>query len=247
MDCSPPGSSIHGILQQEYWSGLPCPPPGDLPNPGINPGLPYHRQILFHLSHQGSPIHRWAGSNYLSLSWTITLKFTVRQCGTGSSEASMIITKAMKIKSKKQLPTLSQNWLSLCNILQCSCLENPRDRGAWWAAIYGVAQSRTRLKRLSSSSSSCNITIKPAWYSQGRSQAKLAEPIEGCFRTYGVTLRALTESTQGLKLKWLRKVKIHSVATRKGWEQFTIRRVGGFNWPPKELTMGSMHLKGRGS
>ena len=36
--------------------------------------------------------------------------------------------------------------------LQCSCLENPRDRGAWWAAIYGVAQSRTRLKRLSSSS-----------------------------------------------------------------------------------------------
>ena len=37
--------------------------------------------------------------------------------------------------------------------LQCSCLENPRDRGAWWAAIYGVAKSRTWLKRLSSSSS----------------------------------------------------------------------------------------------
>ena len=40
------------------------------------------------------------------------------------------------------------------NPLQCSCLENPRDGGAWWAAFYGVAQSRTRLKRLSSSSSS---------------------------------------------------------------------------------------------
>ena len=40
------------------------------------------------------------------------------------------------------------------NPLQCSCLENPRDRGAWWAAVYGVAQSRTRLKRLSSSGSS---------------------------------------------------------------------------------------------
>ena len=38
--------------------------------------------------------------------------------------------------------------------LQCSCLENPRDGGAWWAAVYGVAQSRTRLKPLSSSSSS---------------------------------------------------------------------------------------------
>ena len=34
----------------------------------------------------------------------------------------------------------------------CSCLENPRDAGAWWAAVYGVAQSQTRLKRLSSSS-----------------------------------------------------------------------------------------------
>ena len=39
------------------------------------------------------------------------------------------------------------------NPLQCSCLENPRDKGAWWAAVYGVTQSRTRLKRLSSSKS----------------------------------------------------------------------------------------------
>ena len=40
------------------------------------------------------------------------------------------------------------------NPLQCSCLKNPADGGAWWAAVYGVPQSRTRLKRLSSSSSS---------------------------------------------------------------------------------------------
>ena len=39
------------------------------------------------------------------------------------------------------------------NPLQCSCLENPRDGGAWWAAVYEVAQSRTRLRQLSSSSS----------------------------------------------------------------------------------------------
>ena len=39
------------------------------------------------------------------------------------------------------------------NPLQCSCLENPRDGGAWGAAVYGVAQSQTQLKRLSSSSS----------------------------------------------------------------------------------------------
>ena len=44
------------------------------------------------------------------------------------------------------------------NPLQCSCLENPKDGGARWAAICGVAQSRTRLKRLSSSSSSSSRT-----------------------------------------------------------------------------------------
>ena len=42
------------------------------------------------------------------------------------------------------------------NPLQCSCLENPRDGGAWWAAVYGVTQSWTRLKGLSSSSSTVN-------------------------------------------------------------------------------------------
>ena len=44
--------------------------------------------------------------------------------------------------------------------IQCSCLENPRDGGAWWAAVYGVAQSWTRLKRLSSSSK-----IQKTWLS----------------------------------------------------------------------------------
>ena len=45
--------------------------------------------------------------------------------------------------------------------LQCSCLENPRDGGAWWAAVYGVVQSQTRLKRLSSSSSSTCSVAQP--------------------------------------------------------------------------------------
>ena len=41
--------------RQEYWSGLPCPPPGDLPNPGIKPRSPTLQQILYQLSHQGNP------------------------------------------------------------------------------------------------------------------------------------------------------------------------------------------------
>ena len=47
------------------------------------------------------------------------------------------------------------------NPLQYSCLENPRDGGAWWAVVYGVAESRTRLKRLSSSSSRLARTSPP--------------------------------------------------------------------------------------
>ena len=51
------------------------------------------------------------------------------------------------------------------NPLQCSCLENPRDGGAWWAAVYGVAQSRTRLKRLSSSSRNIGMHVS-FWISE---------------------------------------------------------------------------------
>ena len=46
------------------------------------------------------------------------------------------------------------------NPLQCSCLENPRDGGAWSAAVYGVAQSQTQLKQLNSSSSSRVVTVE---------------------------------------------------------------------------------------
>ena len=47
MDCSPPGSSVHGVSRQESWSGLPFPSPGDLPDPGIKPVSRNYRQILY--------------------------------------------------------------------------------------------------------------------------------------------------------------------------------------------------------
>ena len=51
------------------------------------------------------------------------------------------------------------HWRTKWQPFQCSCLENPRDGGAWWAAVCGVTQSRTRLKRLSSSSSSSPLGL----------------------------------------------------------------------------------------
>ena len=65
------------------------------------------------------------------------------------------------------------------NPLQCSCLENPRDGGAWWAAVYAVAQSRTRLKRLSSSSSSSRLHNNAAETSRLRYSAVLLLDGEG--------------------------------------------------------------------
>ena len=91
------------------------------------------------------------------------------------------------------------------NPLQCSRLENPRDRGAWWEAVYGVAQSWTWLKRLSSSSSSSSraMTERPVlckerfserspqpWISQG------AGPRVGCF-VGRETLQPLGEVRRG--------------------------------------------------
>ena len=76
------------------------------------------------------------------------------------------------------------------NPLQCSCLENPRDRGAYWAAVGGVAQSRTRLKRLSSSSCS-RLLLKSSKLS------RLCLRLEGKF----VTRRLLVSSI--LEVHWL--------------------------------------------
>ena len=84
------------------------------------------------------------------------------------------------------------------NPLQCSCLENPRDSEAWWAAVYGVAQSQTRLKRLSSSSSRLFYSraslvaqrlkcLPPMWESQVRSLG-WEDPLEKEMATHSSVL-----------------------------------------------------------
>ena len=56
MDCSLPGSSVHGISRQEYWSGLPFPSPGDLPDPGIELESPALAGRFFTTEPRGMPI-----------------------------------------------------------------------------------------------------------------------------------------------------------------------------------------------
>ena len=58
MDCSPPGSSVHGFPRQEYWSGLPFPSPGDLPNPGIEHMSPALQADSLWTELRGNPFHR---------------------------------------------------------------------------------------------------------------------------------------------------------------------------------------------
>ena len=89
------------------------------------------------------------------------------KCGKTTFHLSVKASVLIQIYYKIQPDILLQvkTWLIFCyrlrlycgegngNPLQCSCLENPRDGGVWWAAVYGVSQSRTQLKWLSSSSS----------------------------------------------------------------------------------------------
>ena len=82
------------------------------------------------------------------------------------------------------------------NPLQCSCLENPRDGGAWWAAISGVTQRRTRLKRLSSSSSV--FIYEFSKYSMNNSQLPDMVPYIGKI----VEEKASKFPAQGIKFQW---------------------------------------------
>ena len=89
------------------------------------------------------------------------------------------------------------------NPLQCSCLENPRDRGAWWAVVYGVTQSRTWLKRLSSSSSktiACQILCP--WDFPGKyTRVGCHFFLQGLLSTQGWNLHLLLWQADSLPLR----------------------------------------------
>ena len=78
---------------------------------------------------------------------------------------------SQRSEGQKSLYTEPYSQLSISRACQCSCLENPRDRGAWWAAVYGVAQSRTRLNDLAAAAAA-GLAWKIPWTEEpGRLQS----------------------------------------------------------------------------
>jgi len=69
MNCSLPGSSVHGFSMQEYWNGFPCPPPGDLPNPGIKPTSPALTGKSFTSESPGKHIRSLVLSLFIISNW----------------------------------------------------------------------------------------------------------------------------------------------------------------------------------
>ena len=119
-----------GFSKQEYWSGVPLPSPVD--------------QLLFLINriycHHGLPWRRKCQPTPVLLP------------GKSHGRRSLVGCSPWGRQESDRTERLHFHFSLSCigegngNSLQCSCLENPRDRGAWWAAIYGFAQSWTRLK-----------------------------------------------------------------------------------------------------
>ena len=88
------------------------------------------------------------------------------------------------------------------NALQCSCLENPRDGGAWWAAVYGVSQSRTRLKRVSSQVSFDFLLLhsSPLWWKGHLLQMLVLEGLVCLHRITQLQLQLLQHYQLGHRL-----------------------------------------------
>ena len=130
-----------GSSRQEYWSGLPCPPPGDLPNPGIESRSP---------ASQADSLPSEHACLLLVLLLLIYLPGpNFSPCITASKRVSQVAlvvknppANAGDIGDTGSIPGSGRSpGGGHGNPLQCSCLENPMDRGAWWATVHGVTKS----------------------------------------------------------------------------------------------------------
>ena len=147
MNCSSPGSSVHGISQAGIlvWVAISFSRGSSQPRDWtVSHVSCIGRQILYHWATQEAFIDQFC---YM---WCLNVSFF----GLVFLPLMGRIFPFLCVRSNFLMDARHCDGEGNGNPLQCSCLENPRDGGTWWAAVYGVTQSQTRLKRLSSSSSS---------------------------------------------------------------------------------------------
>ena len=118
-----------GFPRQEYWSRLPFPSPGNLPDPGTKPTSPAWQAGSSPLRHLGSPRAFWVILNASWLTWWLSGKESACNAGDQGS-----------IPGSGRSPREGNG-----NLFQYFCLENSMERGAWQAIFHMVTNSRTRL------------------------------------------------------------------------------------------------------
>ena len=141
------------------------------------------------------------------------------------------------------------------NPLQCSCLENPKDGGAWWAAVHGVAQSQTRLKWLSSSSSSqysCleNLMDGGAWWAAVHGVVKSRTQLSDFTSTFHFHALEKEMATHSSVLAWripgtgepggLQSMRLHRV--RHDWSDLAAAAACTYHWIQPKLSWNCTNL-----
>ena len=145
-----------GFLRQEYWSSLLFPCPLDCVLSELSTITSPSWEALQRMVHSFIELNR-AVTHVQRSQWHPT---SVLSPGKPHGRRSLVGCSPWGREESDTTERLHFHFSLSCtgegkgSPLQCSCLENPRDGGAWWAAVYGVRQSRTRLKPLSCSSSS---------------------------------------------------------------------------------------------
>ena len=119
-----------GFPRQEYWSGLPIPSPGDLPDPETEPGSPTLQADALTSEPPGKP-NGIIPCILVSLVAELVMNLPAN---TGN------IRDVGSVSGLKRSPGEGNG-----NSLHCSCMENSMDRGAWWVTVHGVAESQTQL------------------------------------------------------------------------------------------------------
>ena len=125
-DGSPPGSPVLAFSRQEYWSGLPVPSPGDLPDPGIKPGSP--------VLHQEVALMALTPCQLLDGDWASQVVLVIKNPPANAGD----IRDVGSIPGSGRSPGVGTG-----NQLQYSCLENPMDRETWQVTVHGVTTEVT--------------------------------------------------------------------------------------------------------